>query len=119
MAFGESAWRAVAPMLTPADLGPFQAVVGTDGRSAPATQHDAWLWISGAEPDVVGQSARAAAIAVSEAADLATEQPGFTYLGGRDITGFIDGPRTRRSAGELMWQSCRRATPVKAAATYW
>jgi porphyrinogen peroxidase len=101
MAFGESAWRAVAPMLTPADLGRFQAVVGTDGRSAPATQHDAWLWISGAEPDVVWQSARAAAIAVSEAADLATEQPGFTYLGGRDITGFIDGtanPQVRRAA---------------------
>lgn len=101
MAFGAAAWSAVAPGLAPADLGSFPAVVGADGRSAPATQHDAWLWISGAEPDVVWQSARAAALAVSQAADLVAEQPGFTYLGGRDITGFIDGtanPQVRRTA---------------------
>ena len=101
MAFGAAAWSSVAPGLAPAELAPFQAVVGAGGRSAPATQHDAWLWISGAEPDVVWHSARAATLAVSEAADLATEQAGFTYLGGRDITGFIDGtanPQVRRAA---------------------
>lgn len=53
------------------------------------------------EPDVVWQSVRAAALAVSRAADVAAEQAGFTYLGGRDITGFIDGtanPQVRRAA---------------------
>jgi putative iron-dependent peroxidase len=101
MGFGAALWSAVAPGLSPAELAPFQTVVGADGRSAPATQHDAWLWISGAEPDVVWQAARAATLAVTKAADLATEQPGFTYLGGRDITGFIDGtanPPVRRAA---------------------
>jgi putative iron-dependent peroxidase len=101
IAFGATAWGAVAPGLAPADLAPFQTVSGADGRSAPATQHDAWMWISGAEPDVVWHSARAATLAVSQATDVAAEQPGFTYLGGRDVTGFIDGtanPQVRRAA---------------------
>ena len=49
------------------------------------------------------QSARNAALAVDAVARVAAEQPAFTYLGGRDITGFIDGtanPQVRR-AGEV------------------
>jgi hypothetical protein len=61
IAFGAEAWRGVAPSDAPADLAPFERVTGADGRNAPATQHDAWLWISGAEPDAAWQSARAAA----------------------------------------------------------
>jgi porphyrinogen peroxidase len=101
IAFGADAWRSVAPSVAPSDLGPFETIEGLDGRHAPAAQHDAWLWISGAEPDATWQSAHAAALAVADAADLSTEQEGFTYLGGRDITGFIDGtanPQIRRAA---------------------
>jgi len=101
VAFGADAWRSVAPSVAPADLGAFEPIHGLDGRHAPAAQHDAWLWISGAEPDVTWQSARAATLAVAEAADLAAERECFTYLGGRDITGFIDGtanPQVRRAA---------------------
>jgi porphyrinogen peroxidase len=100
-AFGADLWRAVAPSEAPPDLMAFEPVVGPDGRSAPATQHDAWLWISGAEPDVTWQSARVAAQAVGPAVTVATEQQAFTYHGGRDITGFIDGtanPQVRRAA---------------------
>jgi porphyrinogen peroxidase len=100
VAFGGRAWREAAPAMAPAELAPFEPVVGRDGHTAPATQHDAWLWISGAEPDVTWQSARAAVQAVGDAALLAAEQEGFTYLGGRDITGFIDGtanPQVRRA----------------------
>jgi putative iron-dependent peroxidase len=101
IAFGRDAWGNVAPSTAPDELGPFEPIHGKDNRSAPATQHDAWLWISGAEPDVTWQAARAAVLAVADAADLATEQQGFTYRGGRDITGFIDGtanPQVRRAA---------------------
>jgi porphyrinogen peroxidase len=101
LAFGADAWRGVAQAMAPGDLAPFEQVTGTDGRTAPAVQHDAWLWINGAEPDVTWQSARAAALAVGDAADLVAEQQGFTYRGGRDITGFIDGtanPQVRRAA---------------------
>ena len=101
VAFGSDIWRGVAPSMAPDDLAPFQPIDGRDDRRAPATQHDAWLWISGAEPDVTWQSAHAAVLAVADAADVATEQEAFTYLGGRDITGFIDGtanPQVRRAA---------------------
>ena len=67
----------------------------------PVTTFDAWLWLSGAEPGVTWQSARAAVLAVQDAARLAAEQTGFTYRGGRDVTGFIDGtanPPVRRAA---------------------
>lgn len=101
IAFGAEAWRAVAPAAAPGDLMTFERIMGVEGCCVPATQHDAWLWISGAEPDVTWQSARAAAEAVADAAQVATEQEAFTYLGGRDITGFIDGtanPQVRRAA---------------------
>jgi putative iron-dependent peroxidase len=101
LAFGAGLWHAVAPDMSPDDLAPFQPVIGKDGRGVPATQHDAWLWISGAAPDVTWHSARAALLAVADAASLVAEQEGFTYQGGRDITGFIDGtanPQVRRAA---------------------
>ena len=61
----------------------------------PPGEHQGFpYWKSGAEPDVTWQSARAALLA-GDAAQLAAEQPGFTYLGGRDITGFIDGTANR------------------------
>ena len=69
LAFGADAWRGVAPSMAPSDLGPFESIEGLDGRHAPAAQHDVWVWISGAEPDVTWQSARAATLAVADAAD--------------------------------------------------
>lgn len=101
--FGADLWRDVAPNTAPADLGRFEAILGREGHCEPATQHDAWLWISGAEPDVTWQSARIAALAVDAAARLVAEQDGFTYQGGRDIAGFIDGTANRqvRRAAEV------------------
>jgi putative iron-dependent peroxidase len=91
IAFGADAWREVAPSEAPESLAGFREVVGSDGRGAPAAQHDAWLWISASAPDVTWERARAAARAVDDAALLASEQTGFTYRNGRDITGFVDG----------------------------
>jgi porphyrinogen peroxidase len=91
--------------MAPRELTSFVPVLGRDGHTAPGTQHDAWLWISGAEPDVTWQSARAAVQAVADAALVAAEQEGFTYLGGRDITGFIDGTanlQVRRAGKEAL-----------------
>ena len=101
LGFGAQMWWGVAGVDVPGELEPFHAVVGADGHGAPATQHDVWLSISGAEPDVTWQSARAAAKAVAGAASVAAERPGFTYRDGRDITGFIDGtanPQARNAA---------------------
>jgi porphyrinogen peroxidase len=101
IAFGADLWREVLPSAAPKDLTPFETISGRDGHMAPAAQHDAWLWLSGAEPDVTWHGARAAALAVQDAAVLVSEQPGFTYQGGRDITGFVDGtanPPVRRAS---------------------
>ena len=91
VAFGADAWREVAPGDSPAALGRFEGVVAEDGRGAPATPHDAWMWISGSSPDVTFDHARAAENAVADVALLVAEQPGFTYHEGRDETGFVDG----------------------------
>ena len=88
---GPDAWREVAPQHAPPALRPFREMTGGDGRRAPATQHDAWLWISGSEQDTVFDHARAANNAIRDVAELAAETAGFSYHDGRDMTGFIDG----------------------------
>src|SRR4029079_11888702 len=50
--FGPDLWRTLAPGDVPPGLGPFVAIEG-DGRRAPATQHDAWVWLHGTGPDVL------------------------------------------------------------------
>jgi len=91
LAFGPALWRRLAPGHAPASLRPFSSIVAPDGRTAPATQHDVWLWINGSTPDVVFEHARSAAKTLEEAATLAAEQPCFVHRDSRDLTGFIDG----------------------------
>jgi len=91
IAFGADLWRRIAPDHAPASLKPFPPVVAGDGRTAPATQHDIWLWINGSTPDVVFEHARAAARTLADAATLKAEQPCFVHRDSRDLTGFIDG----------------------------
>jgi putative iron-dependent peroxidase len=91
IAFGASLWRQIAPYETPSALRPFTPVTGPEGRSAPATQRDVWLWIHGSTPDVVFEHARAAALVLKNVAILAAEQPCFVHRDSRDLTGFIDG----------------------------
>ena len=99
LGFSAEAWRAFAPDRdVPEDGADFSAIAGAQGGGAPAAQHDAWLWISGAAADVAWDHARAATAAVADVASLAAEQPAFAYPDGHDMTGFIDGtanPPTR------------------------
>ena len=74
----------------PAELGPFETIEG-DGRAAPATQHDIWVWTHGTGEDVELDVARGIAAALAPVATLAAEQPCFVYRDSRDLTGFIDG----------------------------
>ena len=100
MAFGAGVWRAAMPSQAPASLSSFRGIRGTGGHGVPATQHDAWLWISGSAPDATWEHAMAAASAIGDVAILAAERAGFTYRDGRDVTGFIDGtanPSWRRA----------------------
>ena len=91
VAFGPDLWRRVAPEDAPAGLSAFREIVGLDGRRAPATQHDVFVWINGSSSDVVFEHGRAAVAAVSEVATVAAEQACFVHRDSRDLLGFIDG----------------------------
>jgi porphyrinogen peroxidase len=90
VAFGPDLMRRLAPGDAPPGLGPFAAIDGPGGH-APATQRDIWVWLHGTGHDIVLDAARAVTAALTPAARLALEQPGFVYRDSRDLTGFIDG----------------------------
>ena len=66
-------------------------LVGPDGYTMPATQHDAVLWLSGSAYDVVFDTAREAIAALAAVASIAEETSSWPYRHDRDLTGFIDG----------------------------
>ncbi len=88
--FGADVWRRLAPDDAPASLRPFVTVDGAGG-TAPATQHDIWVWIHGTGYDLTLDAARAVTALLAPVARLALEQPGFVYRDSRDLTGFVDG----------------------------
>jgi porphyrinogen peroxidase len=90
--FRPELWHKVFPEDSPAGLEGFnRPVVGRDGFTMPATQHDAVLWISGSAYDVVFDVARSAIAALGDVAGVADETSSWPYHHDRDLTGFIDG----------------------------
>ena len=90
--FRPEVWRELAPEACPDDLRGFaEAVVGDDGFSMPATQHDVILWVAGGSRDVVFDTATAAVHELADVAAVAEESEGWTYQHHRDLTGFEDG----------------------------
>jgi putative iron-dependent peroxidase len=66
-------------------------VVGPDGFTMPATQHDGWLWVAGPSQDVVFDLTRAFLDQLAEVAVLRRDVTGWVYRRARDLTGFEDG----------------------------
>jgi porphyrinogen peroxidase len=90
--FRPEIWREVVPDDAPAELEGFNRdLVGVDGCTMPATQHDAVLWLSGSAYDVVFDTARGAIAALADVASVAEETSSWPYRHDRDLTGFIDG----------------------------
>ncbi|HET8894592.1 MAG TPA: Dyp-type peroxidase [Gaiellaceae bacterium] len=90
--FRPELWRAAQPDDAPPALEGFNAdLVGVDGFTLPATQHDAVLWLSGSAYDVVFDTARSAISALAGLATLEGETSSWPYEHDRDLTGFIDG----------------------------
>ena len=90
--FRPELWESAAPGQGPPGLAGFNdAVVGPDGFSMPATQHDAVLWLSGSAYDVVFDTARAAIAQLRGIAVVAEETSSWPYRHDLDLTGFIDG----------------------------
>ncbi len=90
--FRPELWLSAAPDDAPEGLEGFNVeLVGVEGFTMPATQHDAVLWLSGGAYDVVFDTARAAIAELAVVASVAEETSSWPYLHDRDLTGFIDG----------------------------
>jgi porphyrinogen peroxidase len=90
--FRPELWRDAVPDDAPTELRGFdQPLVGVDGFTLPATQHDAVLWISGSAYDVVFDVARMAIRSLAGVAATADETSSWPYRHDLDLTGFIDG----------------------------
>jgi len=90
--FRPELWRMVAPNDAPDGLEGFNKdLVGVDGFTMPATQHDAVLWLSGSAYDVIFDVARAAIGLLAGIGTVADETSSWPYRHDLDLTGFIDG----------------------------
>ncbi len=87
-----SLWRTVRPDACPDQVHDYDApVVGDDGFTMPATQHDLVVWVAGGQQDAVFDEGRRALAALGGIATLAHENKGWNYHGNIDLTGFVDG----------------------------
>jgi putative iron-dependent peroxidase len=85
-------WASVAPDAMPPGLTGFnEPIVGVDGHTLPATQHDIVVWLAGAAYDVVFDVSRGVVSALAAQATNVLEIVGWPYHRDRDLTGFEDG----------------------------
>ena len=90
--FRPELWSRIVPEETPVGLTGFNRdLVGPDGYTMPATQHDVVLWLSGSAYDVVFDMAREAIAALEASGSVAEESSSWPYRHDRDLTGFIVG----------------------------
>ena len=90
--FRPELWASVAPRACPEGLTGFnEPMVGADGYTLPATQHDIVVWLAGAAYDVVFDLSRGVVRALASHATLAHEIVGWPYHRDLDLTGFEDG----------------------------
>lgn len=87
-----SLWRAISPDACPVGVHDFEAdVVGDDGFTMPATQHDLVVWVQAGRPDAAFDEGRRVVEVLRPVAVLALEHRGWNYHGNIDLTGFVDG----------------------------
>jgi putative iron-dependent peroxidase len=89
--FRPELWRRAAPDDAVEATSFERDIVGVEGYTMPATQHDALLWLSGSAYDVVFDVARAAIASLEPLATIAEETSSWPYHHDLDLTGFIDG----------------------------
>jgi porphyrinogen peroxidase len=90
--FRPELWREVAPDDAPPRMEGFNRdVVGAEGYTMPATQHDVVLWLSGSAYDVIFDTARQSMAVLEPVASVAEETSSWPYRHDRDLTGFVDG----------------------------
>ncbi|HLO78762.1 MAG TPA: Dyp-type peroxidase [Magnetospirillum sp.] len=90
LGIGAAAWEAVVGGPKPAGLAAFEPVVDGE-RVAPATVADLFLHIHSPRHDANMVLAREFMGILGGGASVIEEVMGFKHLGGRDLTGFVDG----------------------------
>ncbi len=90
LGIGARAWRDVTGCDAPPGLVPF-APLADGPRVAPATPADLFLHIHSPRHDANLILARDFLKALAGGAELVEEVMGYKHLGGRDLTGFVDG----------------------------
>ena len=90
--FRPELWSRLTTDACPPGLKGFgEPMVGADGYTLPATQHDVVVWLAGASYDVVFDVSRGVVSALASHASLAHEMVGWPYHRDLDLTGFVDG----------------------------
>ena len=90
--FRPELWASIASDACPPGLSGFtEPVVGADGYTLPATQHDVVVWLAGAAYDLVFDVSTGVVSALAGLATLSHEMVGWPYHLDRDLTGFEDG----------------------------
>lgn len=90
--FRPELWAAVNPASAPRNANSFtEPIVGIDGYTMPATQHDLVLWVAAGTTASAFDFAQSLIARLQEVAVLADETTGWNYHDGLDLTGFIDG----------------------------
>lgn len=72
--------------------------VGRGSRTAPATQHDLFVWTHGQGRDDVFDASLAARRALAGTGHIVNDTSAFVYHDNRDLTGFIDGTENPSAA---------------------
>lgn len=90
LGIGAEAWPAVTGLPRPPGLVPFEALADGD-RVAPATPADLFLHIHSPRHDANLVVAREFLRILAGGATVVEEVMGYKHLGGRDLTGFVDG----------------------------
>lgn len=92
LGFRPELWRRLDPATCPEGVHGFdEPIVGPDGFTMPATQHDLILWLASGARDVLFDGVQSAVAALADHAVVVEEEAGWAYRGHRDLTGFVDG----------------------------
>ena len=103
ISFGPALYRCLAGERTPTNLNSFETIVGSDGKTAPASQRDVLVWLQGPFRDVLFDMAMKTDHVLGAVASCGLELSGFIYHDSRDLTGFIDG--SANPTGDLVSQT--------------
>ena len=90
--FRPELWDRIAPDAAPPGVIGFnEPLVGAEGYTLAATQHDVVIWLTGAAYDLVFDLSRSIVTGLANVAGIAHEMVGWPYHRDLDLTGFIDG----------------------------